>query len=215
MRWTAWGISVEWGGSIKSEMKKLGEDVEKKLVWASKWIRVFWDSNRIERMEDYRLARKVYESKMQRPRCRGRLCRGWMDDVKEVLSKRGLNIQEEKECVQDKWEWYSVCWGNDVMLVRLLCDFMVHLHGKGWNLRHIGVHPKCTLKDECGSVFFRLSLLVKETYWWWGEKKKYERPTGDPPLSNSFGHTFVLPNELSTLASHTFFFFSSFFFFFY
>ena len=66
----------------------------------------------VERMEDDRLARKVYESEMQGPRCRGRPRKGWMDGVKEVLSKRGLNIQEAKECVQDRREWRSVCRGE-------------------------------------------------------------------------------------------------------
>ena len=36
----------------------------------------------IEGMEDYRLARKVHESEMQGPRCRGRPRKGWMDDVR-------------------------------------------------------------------------------------------------------------------------------------
>ena len=40
------------------------------------------------------------------------LIRGWMNGVKEVLSKRGLNIQKAKECFQNKREWRSVCWGE-------------------------------------------------------------------------------------------------------
>ena len=92
----------------------------------------------VERMEDDRLAKKVYESEMQGPRCRGRPRRGWMDGVKGELSKRSLTIQEAKECVHDRREWHSVCRGNDVMLVSFLCDFMMHLHGKGQKLHHIG-----------------------------------------------------------------------------
>ena len=69
-------------------------------------------SGHVERMEDNRLARKVYESEMQEPRCRGKPHKGWMDGVKEVLSERGLNSQEVKECVQDKREWRSVCRGG-------------------------------------------------------------------------------------------------------
>ena len=52
----------------------------------------------VERKEDVRLAKKLYESEMQGPRCRGRLGKGWLDSVKEVLSKKGLTIQEAKEC---------------------------------------------------------------------------------------------------------------------
>ena len=61
-----------------------------------------------------------------------------MDGVKEVLSKGGLNIKEAKEYVQDRREWFSVCWGNNVMLASLLCDFMMHLQGIGQKLHHIG-----------------------------------------------------------------------------
>ena len=55
----------------------------------------------VERMEDDKLAKKVYKSEMQEPRCRGRPCKGWMSCVKEVLSKRALNIWEAKEYLQD------------------------------------------------------------------------------------------------------------------
>ena len=49
------------------------------------------------KVEDDRLARKVCESEIYGPRCSGRPQKGSMDDVKEMLSKRGLNIQEAKE----------------------------------------------------------------------------------------------------------------------
>ena len=62
----------------------------------------------VERMEDDRLARKVYELEVQGPRCRGRPRKEWMDGVKEVLTKMGLTIQEAKACIQDRREWHSV-----------------------------------------------------------------------------------------------------------
>ena len=55
----------------------------------------------VERMEYDRLARKVYEWEVQGPRCRGGLRKGWMDGVNEVLAKKGLTIQEAKECIQN------------------------------------------------------------------------------------------------------------------
>ena len=64
----------------------------------------------VERMEDDRLAKKVYILEMQGPRCRGRPHKRWMYGVKEVLCKRDLTLQEAKECVQDRREWRSVCW---------------------------------------------------------------------------------------------------------
>ena len=66
----------------------------------------------VERIEDDRLERKGYESEVQGPRYRGRPCKGWMDGVKEELTKRGLTIQGAKECIQDWREWRSVCRGG-------------------------------------------------------------------------------------------------------
>ena len=67
----------------------------------------------VERMEDDSRARKVYEQVMQGFRCRGRPRKGWLDGVKEMLSKRGLTIHEVKECVEDRREWLSVCVGKE------------------------------------------------------------------------------------------------------
>ena len=35
-----------------------------------------------------------------------------MDGVKEVLPRKGLNIQKAKVSVQDWNEWRSICWGG-------------------------------------------------------------------------------------------------------
>ena len=56
----------------------------------------------VERIEDNRLASKVHESEIQEPRCRGSYHKRLIDGVKEVLWKMGQNIQEMKECVQDR-----------------------------------------------------------------------------------------------------------------
>ena len=45
-----------------------------------------------------------------------------MDGVKEVLARKGLNIQEAKVSVQDKNEWHSICRGCDMPLVSLQQD---------------------------------------------------------------------------------------------
>ena len=55
----------------------------------------------VERIEDNRLASKVHESEIQEPRCRGSYHKGPIDGVKEMC-KTGPNIQEMKECVQDR-----------------------------------------------------------------------------------------------------------------
>ena len=78
-------------------MWKLGEDVEKKLSVSQRidqgvlrWFR------HVKRMGNERMAKRVHESDVRGVRRRGRPRKCWMDGVKEVLAKKGLNIQEAK-----------------------------------------------------------------------------------------------------------------------
>ena len=65
----------------------------------------------VERMDDERIAKRVYESHVQGRRRRGRPRKCWMDGVSELVEKMGMNIQEAKVCVQDRSRWRSVCRG--------------------------------------------------------------------------------------------------------
>ena len=65
----------------------------------------------IERMGEERLVRKVYDSEVRGRRGRGRPRKCWEDGVKEVLGRKGLDIEEARVCVQDRSEWRSVCRG--------------------------------------------------------------------------------------------------------
>ena len=60
-------------------------------------------------MGDERIAKRVYESDMRGVRRRGMPRECWMNGVKEVLARKGLNIQEAKVRVQDRNEWRSIC----------------------------------------------------------------------------------------------------------
>ena len=66
----------------------------------------------VERMEDDRLVKRVYDSEVMGGRRRGRPRKCWIDGVKEVLERKGLSMEEARECVQDRGEWRSVCKGG-------------------------------------------------------------------------------------------------------
>ena len=72
----------------------------------------------VERMGDERMAKRMYESNVRGVRRRGRPRKCWMDGVKEVLARKGLNIQEAKVSVQDRNEWRSICRGGGVVTCR-------------------------------------------------------------------------------------------------
>ena len=66
----------------------------------------------VERMGDDRLVKRVYDSEVRGVRRRGRPRKCWMDGLKEILGKKGLNIQEARVCVQDRSEWRRICRGE-------------------------------------------------------------------------------------------------------
>ena len=65
----------------------------------------------VERVGDERMAKRAYESDVRGATRRGRPRKCWMDRVKEVLARKGLNIQEAKVSVQDRNQWRSICRG--------------------------------------------------------------------------------------------------------
>ena len=70
----------------------------------------------VKRMGDERMAKRVCESNVRGVRRRERPRKCWMDGVKEVLARKGLNIQKAKVSMQDRNEWRSICRG-----VKCLC----------------------------------------------------------------------------------------------
>ena len=53
-------------------------------------------------MGDERMAKIVYESDVRGVRRRGRPRKCWMDGLKEVLARKGLNIHEAEVSIQDR-----------------------------------------------------------------------------------------------------------------
>ena len=56
----------------------------------------------VERMDDYRMARRVLG------RVRGRQRLGWMDGVKVALGNRGMTVEAARQCAKDRKEWRAL-----------------------------------------------------------------------------------------------------------
>merc|ERR1711921_75996 len=65
----------------------------------------------VERMGNERLVKRVHDSEVRGVRRRGRPRKSWMNGVNETLGRKGLNIQEAKDSVQDRNGWRSICRG--------------------------------------------------------------------------------------------------------
>ena len=52
----------------------------------------------VERMDEYRMARKVLMAEVSGVRVRGRQRLGWMDGVKVALGNRGMTVEAAQQC---------------------------------------------------------------------------------------------------------------------
>ena len=59
----------------------------------------------VERMDEYRMARKVLMAEVSGGRVRGRRRLSWMDFVKVALGNRGMTVEDAQQCAKDRKEW--------------------------------------------------------------------------------------------------------------
>ena len=68
----------------------------------------------VERMDEYRMARRVLMGEVSGGRVRGRprlgwMGRlGWMDGVKMALGNRGMTVEAARQCAEDRKEWRAL-----------------------------------------------------------------------------------------------------------
>ena len=62
----------------------------------------------MERMDEYRLARKVLMAEVSGGRVRGRPRLGWIDGVKVALGNRGMTVEAVRQCAKDRKEWRAL-----------------------------------------------------------------------------------------------------------
>ena len=56
----------------------------------------------VERMDKYRMARRVLMAEVSGGRVRGRSRLGWMDGVKVALGNRGMMVEAVRQCAKDR-----------------------------------------------------------------------------------------------------------------
>ena len=55
----------------------------------------------VERMDEYRMARRVLIAEVSGGWVRGRPRLGWMDGVKVALGNRGMTVEAARQCVKE------------------------------------------------------------------------------------------------------------------
>ena len=62
----------------------------------------------VERMDEYRMARRVLMAEVSGGRIRGRPRLGWMDGVEVALGNRGMTVEAARQCAKDRKEWRAL-----------------------------------------------------------------------------------------------------------
>ena len=71
-------------------------------------LRVLRWCGHVGRMDEYRMARRVFMAEVSWGRVRGRPRLGWMDGVKVALGNRGMTVYAARQCVKDRKEWRTL-----------------------------------------------------------------------------------------------------------
>ena len=59
----------------------------------------------VERMDEYRMVRRVLMAEVSGGRVRGRPRLGWLAGVKMALGNRGMTVEDARESAKDRKEW--------------------------------------------------------------------------------------------------------------
>ena len=62
----------------------------------------------VDRMVEYRMARRVFMAEVSGGRVRSRQRLGWMDGVKVAFGNRGMKVEAARQCAKDRKEWGSL-----------------------------------------------------------------------------------------------------------
>ena len=65
----------------------------------------------LERMEEERMVKQLYEASVNGVRPRGRPRKRWKDGVKDIAKEIGRSIQEFEGLAKDRTEWKKLCKG--------------------------------------------------------------------------------------------------------
>ena len=71
-------------------------------------LRVLRWFGHVERIDEYRMARRVLISEVSGWRVRGRPRLGWMDGMKVALGNRGMTVETARQCAKDRKAWRAL-----------------------------------------------------------------------------------------------------------
>ena len=92
---------------VRNEEVRRRAGIEKELARRADQRVLRWFGH-VERMDEYRMGRRVLMAEVSGGRVRRRPRLGWMDGVKVALGNRGMTVQAARQCAKNRKEWRAL-----------------------------------------------------------------------------------------------------------
>ena len=92
---------------VRNEEVRWRAGIERVLVSRADKRVLRWFGH-VERIDEYRMARRVLMAEVSGGRVRGRSRLGWMDGVKVALGNIGMTVEAVRQCAKDRQEWRAL-----------------------------------------------------------------------------------------------------------
>ena len=92
---------------VRNEEVRRRAGIERELASRADQRVLRWFGH-VERMNEYRMARRVLMTEVSGGRVRGRPRLGWMDGVKVALGRREMTVDVARQCATDRKAWRAL-----------------------------------------------------------------------------------------------------------
>ena len=100
-------VAVSRMDRVRNEEVRRRAGIESELASRADQRALRWFGH-VERMDEYRMARRVLMAVVSGGRVRGRARLGWIDGVKVALGNRGMTVEAARQCAKERQEWRAL-----------------------------------------------------------------------------------------------------------
>ena len=100
-------VGVSRMDRVRNEEVRRRAGIERELASSADQRVLRWFRH-VERIDEYRIERRVLTAEVSGGRVRGRPRLGWMDGVKVSLGNRGMTVETVRQYAKDRKEWTAL-----------------------------------------------------------------------------------------------------------
>ena len=100
-------VGVSRMDRVRNEEVRRRAGIERELASRADQRVLRWFGH-VERMDEYRMARRVLMAEVSGGWVRGGPRLGWMDDVKVALANKEMTVEAARQCAKDRKEWSAL-----------------------------------------------------------------------------------------------------------